>query len=280
LPDEIKIHAHLDENPLPIVGGAAQLLRVFSNVLINSMEAMPEGGVLTVISERTSTHPPHPKAGKEGEAEYVRITIRDEGIGIPDELQPRVFEPFFTTKQVKRQRGHGLGLSVVHGVVEDHKGFVSLSSRQGEGTSFCLHFPLCREPIEDEAPAATVHGTEHVLVVDDDVLQTDVFTRILTSLGYRVDGVNSGEDAVQYLRDHTADLILLDVVMENGIDGVETFRRIKTFRPAQKVIFVSGYAEAAMVAVARRLGAGPVMRKPVTTELLANTIRNELDRGR
>jgi PAS domain S-box-containing protein len=278
IPADVKVEEHLSEGVLPVMGGAAQLLRAMTNMLRNAVEAMLEGGTLRVS---TATVMLSESAGDDDgirPGEYAEITISDEGVGMPPEIREKIFEPFFSTKQIERERGHGLGLSVVHGVVEDHKGHIRLTSSPGKGTTFAVYLPLCHDAKLEETPASTIHGTETLLVVDDDQLQIDVYTRILSSLGYHVSGVRSGEEAVAYVKEHEVDLLVMDVVMEGGIDGTEAYRRIKELNPDQRAIFVSGYVEASLVAAARRLGAGPMLKKPLSKEILARAIRNELDR--
>ena len=277
VPDDVTVEEDLSEGELPIVGGAAQLLRALTNMLRNAIEAMPDGGTLRIATMTVHISEPSGETGEVGPGEYAEITIADEGVGIAPEIREKIFEPFFSTKQVERERGHGLGLSVVHGVIEDHKGHIHLTSSPGKGTTFAIYVPICHDPIVENTPASTLHGTETLLIVDDDQLQIDVYTRILSSLGYRVSGVRSGEAAVDYAKDHQVDLLVLDVIMEGGIDGTETYRRIKAIKPDQRAVFVSGYVEASLVTAARKLGAGPMLRKPVRKDILAHAIRNELE---
>jgi CheY-like chemotaxis protein len=196
--------------------------------------------------------------------EYVKLDISDTGTGIDPAILDRIFDPFFTTKKMDRMRGSGLGLSVVHGIIEDHKGYMAVDSTLGMGTTFSLYFPVTRE-IEKEI-ASTLEkakgGKERILVVDDDPVQRRVAAQLLKYLGYKVYTVSSGEQAVKYVRKHPQDLLLLDMVMD-GIDGTETYRQILDFQPNQKTIILSGYAMSQRVMEALRLGAGAFISKPI-----------------
>ncbi|MCK4607568.1 MAG: response regulator, partial [candidate division Zixibacteria bacterium] len=176
-------------------------------------------------------------------------------------------------------RGSGLGLSVVHSVVEDHKGFIDFDTKTGSGTTFYLYFPVCREAIEvPPADSDIPCGAENILVVDDDWTQRDVTVMLLGKLGYHAISVECGEDAVKSVKDCPVDLLILDMIMPPGIDGTETYRRILETVPNQKAIVISGYAESERVKEALNMGAGAFVRKPITLETLARAVRDELDR--
>jgi len=177
-------------------------------------------------------------------------------------------------------RGSGLGLSIVHGVVEDHNGYITFTSEQGQGTSFFLYFPISREtPAESVVKNGIPKGRgEHILFVDDDPVQRTVSSQLLKRLGYQVQVVSSGEEAVEYVRKHIPDLVSLDMVMD-GIDGAEAYRQILEFKSGQRAIVLSGYAMSQRVDEALRLGAGAFVPKPIRPQLLATVIREELDKS-
>ena len=209
---------------------------------------------------------------------YVKVTISDTGCGIPPNILPSIFDPFFTTKTADRKRGSGLGLSVVHAVVEDHKGYIDVVSQPGEGTSFYLYFPITRDAAPTPETVSIRGGEENILIVDDDPTQGEVTSRLLQRLGYRVSIVGGGEEAIQYLTANHPDLLALDMAMGRGIDGTETYRRALEINPAQKAILFSGFAESARVREALEMGAGAFLRKPLTLNTLAAAVRKELDR--
>lgn len=279
----IEIAAKLAPDVMNIKGGSEQLARVFENLCRNGMEAVAGGGTLGISTENVYLETPAGSIETIAPGEYVCVTVTDSGHGIPEKIMSRIFDPFFTTKQATRRRGSGLGLSVVHSIVKDHAGFVDVESAVGVGSSFRLFFPICRDEIAEVEKEGDHTGNETILVVDDDQLQIEVTSRILTKLGYRTISAQSGEDAVSISENcaragEFPALIVLDMVMGGGIDGAETFRRIKEINPAQRCIILSGYVETDTVSKAQALGAGPYIRKPVSMGKLGRLVRMELDR--
>jgi two-component system cell cycle sensor histidine kinase/response regulator CckA len=177
--------------------------------------------------------------------------------------------------------GTGLGMTVVWGTVKDHKGHIDVWSREGKGTTFTLRFPATTEEMAEDVVARDgedyLGGGESIVVVDDVKEQRDIAAAILTKLRYSVVTVASGEEAVRYLRDHTADLLVLDMVMAPGIDGLETYRRILELHPRQKAVITSGFSETERVKEAQRLGAGVFLKKPYLFGEMAVAIRRELN---
>ena len=166
----------------------------------------------------------------------------DTGRGIPKEIQDRIFEPFFTTKD----NGTGLGLSVVYGVVQNHKGFIDLESEEGKGTTFSLAFPHTAgiQPEARKRRPRLPHGTEHILVVDDEAHLCEVAKDILTNLGYTVYLAHNGQEGVEFYRTRQAsiDLVLLDINMP-VMSGIEAFELLRAVNPNLRIIIVSGYGK-------------------------------------
>jgi CheY-like chemotaxis protein len=238
-------------------------------------EASPTGEVtISVTRERVS----RPVAGYETvePGEYVVLRVRDTGIGIEEKDLDKLFQPFYTKKEMGRS-GTGLGLTVVYGVVHDHRGAIDLQSKVDRGTEFCLYFPVTRE----SAPMADVRGEcrgeEVVLVVDDLPEQRELASRLLSSLGYQVRTAENGRQAVAYLEENDVDIVVLDMIMEESFDGLETYRHIARMRPNQKVVIASGFSESDRVKEAQELGAGQFVRKPYTMDNIGRAIRHELD---
>ncbi len=274
----IKVNADYEKDLFLFKGGASQIFRVVSNLAINALDAMKEVGALYFRTENFYVDHPLGKNNRVPTGEYVKLTVSDAGSGIPPEVAAKIFDPFFSTKTSDRRRGSGLGLSVVHAVVEDHNGYIDFDSRLGQGTSFYLYFPVTRESLPGAEDSTIVGGNEKILVVDDDELQRTVCLTLLRNLGYDAQAVKSGEAAVEYFRDDGADLIILDMIMPPGIDGTETFGRILRLNPDQKALVVSGFAHSERIEEALHLGAGAFIRKPLTIKSLARAVRNELDR--
>ncbi|MBU0984095.1 MAG: PAS domain S-box protein, partial [candidate division Zixibacteria bacterium] len=276
----VSIRTSLSPNLLHVKGGGAQLQRVVANLIANAFDAMQERGQLLITTENYYVDVPNNGRDRIPQGEYVKLTVADSGCGIPEEVLPRMYDPFFTTKPSDRKRGSGLGLSVVHTVIEDHGGIVDCQSKIGEGTSMFVYLPVSRErvPAIDDGTIAGGTATERILVVDDDQVQREVTGRLLKKLGYSYRTVASGEAALDILHSEQFDLLILDMIMPGGVDGTETYRLAKRRVPHQRAIIVSGYAESERVNEALRLGAGMFVRKPLTIKSLAGAVRRELDR--
>jgi CheY-like chemotaxis protein len=277
LPEGITVERELAEDLLPIRASAPQLLRVLVNLFANALEAMADSGALTVRTANVYLDTSAAGYDRIERGEYVRLDVQDTGTGIAPEIRSRIFDAFFTTKVAGRRRGSGLGLSVVQAIVEDHGALLDLQTEVGKGTTFSLYFPVARERILEATAEGVKGGTESVLIVDDDPGQREVAQEILASLGYSVDAVSSGKEAVERMRVSPADLVLVDMVMEGGIDGAETLKRIQKARPDQRAIIFSGFAESERVRAALASGAALFLRKPVTLARLAQAVRHVFD---
>jgi len=276
----VRLKIELSDALLRISGSSVHLMKTLMNLVANAAEAMPRGGELTVRTENRYLDRPVRGYDDMQPGEYVVLSVSDTGDGIPVQDLKQIFEPFYT-KKIMGHSGTGLGLTVVWGTVKDHNGYVDVESAEGRGTTFSLYFPATREEIREMSalPEAEYMGRgESILVVDDVQGQRDLATRMLTKLNYRAAAVASGEEAVEYMKTNACDLMILDMIMDPGIDGLETYRRIIASHPGQKAIIVSGYAETERVAKAREYGAGAYVRKPYMMERLGMEVRKELDR--
>jgi len=265
----VRLETRLDESLATCLGSATHLQKVVMNLLFNAVEAMPDGGVVTVRTRNVE------RDGKP----WVVLEVEDTGEGIAEDDLAHIFEPFYSKKKLGRS-GTGLGLAVVWNTVQDHGGKVEVrSSRQGATFTVCL--PARDTAPEMEADAADTDGgagrTGTILVVDDEPLQRDLAKKMLSLFGHQVHCVASGEEAVAYLREHDCDLVLLDMIMGSGINGRETLERILAFKPDQKAVIVSGYAEDAEVARAIELGAAGLLKKPYSLAALRHTVDELLD---
>jgi two-component system, cell cycle sensor histidine kinase and response regulator CckA len=177
--------------------------------------------------------------------------------------------------------GTGLGLAVVWGTVKDHLGYINVESEEGKGTTFSLYFPVTREDLSPEEVAVSASeymgNGESILVVDDVEEQRELASTMLTKLNYKVSCVSSGEEAVEYLKQHTVDLVVLDMIMDPGMDGLDTYFRILEIHPHQKAIIASGFSETERVTKAQELGAGAYVKKPYVLEKLGLAVRKEID---
>jgi two-component system, cell cycle sensor histidine kinase and response regulator CckA len=270
------IAAELAEELFSVMGSPAQLLRLVTNLLSNALDATAGRGKVVIKTENFYLDRPLNRYNRVEVGEYVKLSVIDDGCGIQPEIMDNIFDAFFTTKRADRKRGAGLGLSVVQAVADDHQGYVDVESAVGRRTSFYVYLPICRESAKEASREQPMQGRETILVVDDDPLQRQVTTRALGALGYRVDAVPSGEEAVAYLRERAADLLILDMIMPGGIDGAETYRQVQQIHPAQKVVIVSGFVETERMREAEKLGARSLLLKPVTLEKLTRAVREEL----
>ncbi len=276
----INIDFVLADNLLPVKGGKDQVRRVVENLCQNAVDAMGERGVLRICTENVYLDAPIGQYDAVNLGEYVKISISDTGAGIPIDIRERIFDPFFTTKRGAKNRGSGLGLSIVHGIVRDHHGYIDLDTTVGKGSTFFVFLPIYRNPTPKINGLNLPHGSEAILVVDDDELQVNVLVSLLQALGYRAMGVQSGEECIHLIKDegYRFDLIILDMILADGLDGLGTYEVLRKLVPGQKVVLISGFSKAARnVAKAQELGAGIYLRKPLTIERVAKTVRDVLD---
>ena len=268
--------------PLRVRGSEAQLARAVGNLVRNAVEAIDGEGqvVIKTLRARLDTTTGHFEAIPAGD--YAVLTVTDDGCGIEDHEQARIFEPFFTKKRASDHTGSGLGLAIVHGVVKEHDGFIDVKSILQKGTTFSLYLPMVPESQEDKStfPVARI-GQAKILVVDDDAIQLRTCRRILVHLGYEVETIQSGLRAYEVFSQAAQtgkspyDLVILDMVLEEMIDGLQLFELIQRLFPAQKAIVVSGHApsERAELAVNKGL---TWITKPYGIETLARAIERVL----
>ena len=274
----VNIESRLDPNLLNIYGSNVHVRKVLMNLVSNASEAIEGGGRVTISTMNRYVDRPLKGYDNVTMGEYAVLSVSDEGSGIESDDLERIFEPFYTKKVLGRS-GTGLGLAVVWNVVQDHDGYIDVKSDES-GTTFELYFPITREGIAEEALAVPMEdykgNGEMILVVDDVESQRDISCKILEKLGYKTEVASSGEEAVEYLKRHTVDLILLDMIMDPGINGREAYERIIEIHPKQKAVIVSGFAETDAVKEAQRLGAGRYVKKPLTLQTLGVAIKEEL----
>lgn len=276
----IKFLVDLDPDLPNILGSEIHLSKTLMNLVSNGAEAIPQGEGRIRI-KTYSSHLDDPLRGFQTvvEGDYAVLSIEDSGSGMTEEEMANIFEPFYTKKKMGRS-GTGLGMSVVSSTVKDHKGFIDIKSRLGAGSRFELYFPVTHQVIQEKVNHFSFEnymGHETILVVDDVPEQREVATIILGKLGYRVITVTSGEAAVDYLQERSVDLLLLDMIMDPGIDGLETYRLVLKRHPHQKAVIASGYAETDRVREVLQLGAGAFVRKPYSLERLGTAVRDVLD---
>jgi CheY-like chemotaxis protein len=274
---EIEIEVNLDKELRNIEGFSLHLSKTLTNLVSNAAESIHGGGKIRIetSNSRIADH-------EEIEAgEYAVLRISDNGVGITEVEKEKIFEPFFTKKEMGRS-GTGLGMTIVWNSVKDHNGYIALDSRKGVGTTFSLYFPvtdkaLTLEKVDSSLPMVTGNG-ESVLVVDDVEEQREIARDVLSRLGYRVTIKASGEEAMAFIEQNETDLVILDMIMEQGMDGLDTYRKILELYPNQKAVLTSGFGETDRLREALRLGGGAYVKKPYLVETIARAVREELSK--
>ncbi len=277
----IIVHKHINASRPYLKGSSVHLQKTLMNLISNAAEAQLDGGTICIKTENRHLEKPVKGYDKVEPGTYIVLSIEDTGTGIdPEDLQ-RIFEPFFT-KKVMGRSGTGLGMAVVWGAVQDHEGYIDIISHPDIGTNFELYFPVSieqsiKEDIIFSMDTCKGNG-EKILIIDDIKQQRQIATQTLEKLGYEIFSVSSGKDAVNYLKKNNADLLLLDMIMDPGIDGLETYRQILEFKPEQKAIIASGFSKTIQVKQTLELGAGQYLNKPYTIEKLGLAVKSELEK--
>ncbi len=261
-----------------VSGSTVHLFKSIMNLLTNAIEAIADTGSITILT--ANIHLSEPRYGdieiKRGS--YAVLKISDTGTGIAESDLPKIFEPFFSQKEIGRS-GTGLGMAVVWGTLQDHNGYIDIQTTVGKGTTFSLFFPVSSDKkiVEDVQPSLdNLQGIGQLLVVDDDEVQREIAKGLLVKLGYDITLVKSGEEALEKTKDNEYDLIVLDMIMGKGMDGLETYKKICQQHPGQKAIITSGFSESTRVKEAQELGAGKYIKKPYQLISLAQAVKDEL----
>ena len=268
-----------------IVGDSGMMEQVVMNLSLNARDAMPKGGVLTINLETVNLDKnycdkhPGSHAGT-----CVRLRVNDTGIGMDATTLAHIFEPFFTTKDIGQ--GTGLGLATVYGIVKQHNGWVEVTSSPGRGTTFDVFFPAAKgvalaDTVESEPAAAPASGgTETILIVEDEPVLREMTRSILENSGYRILEAASGKEALDVWKRRTGhvNLLLTDMMMPEGVSGMELADRLLGLQPGLKIIFTSGYtAHEIDTAVLTRTRA-QFLQKPYSYDSLARIVRHSLDK--
>ena len=272
---DIHIVTELDPDLPELCCSPTHVNKCIMNLVMNAAEAFDQAGTITIKSRLTKLSAEDHSAVSLAPGDYVTLLIEDDGPAIAEEDLQHIFEPFYTKKKMGRS-GTGIGLAVVWNCMQDHSGSVSVQSDERQGTVFSLLFPIdtaegCDHGNFKDVTDFAGHG-EKILVVDDDSRQRDIATQILSELGYQVTAVDSGEQAIAFVRDQRVDLLVLDMLMEPGLDGCETFAEIIKIYPHQKALIVSGYSESGKMESVMELGAGDYLVKPYTVEQLGASV--------
>lgn len=273
---KIRIEHRIGSRLPRIMGNHSRLQQAVLNLCINARDAMQQGGTLLIEADLQTIKPGDarlPESGAPGD--YVRIAVRDTGEGIPPERVKEIFVPLFTTKG--EGSGHGLGLAMVEKMVKEAQGFISVSSKPGQGSEFSLYFPAVfggRRQAMDSRPGQPSAGRGRVLVVDDEPRILEFLEKGLTRLGYEVITAESGRSACEIYSRKSGDIncVLLDLIMP-GLSGLDTYARLKDINPGVRVILSSGYSSGQIRREASEVGSPEFMEKPFTLEELSQALQ-------
>ena len=279
---QVHLYTRLDPDLLNTSCSTIHLKKALANLVINAAESMDNRGEICIATANRYLDKPLSGYDDIHIGEYAVLSVSDQGNGITPEEIERIFEPFYTRKILGRG-GTGLGLTIVWNTLQDHQGYIDVIS-DSRGTEFHLYFPITRKPIATSVtprrPVADYQGNgETILVVDDEENQRLIAGALLKKLGYAVTTRPDGESALQYLKEHRADLLVLDMIMEPGMNGRETYAAAIELHPGQKAIIASGYSETEEVKAAQRLGAGQFIKKPYTLETIGMAVKQALEKN-
>ena len=254
-----------------------QIYQVIHNVVLNAIQAMPRGGVVTVTAENAVLSDAF--AGPVPKGRYVKIAISDQGGGVPDDILTQIFDPYFTTKP----EGSGLGLAIAYAIVAKHEGYLTVESEAGAGATFSFYLPAVRQTVGGAAPAASGVSTDSrdILVVDDEPYILELLEEMLSSLGYEATCCGDGKDAIAaYQRAHAAGrpyaAVILDITIPGGMGGNETLAHLQAIEPGVKAIISSGYANDPVMASFAQHGFSGVIAKPYTLPRLREVLQRVL----
>jgi signal transduction histidine kinase/DNA-binding response OmpR family regulator len=277
---QVTITRDCDVNLHCIRGSEVHLQKSLMNLLVNAVQAIPETGTITITTRNTPANDPALATYDHTASDYVTLRIADSGVGIPSESLVKIFEPFYTTKVMGRRSGTGLGLAIVDGTIKDHHGFIAVESAIGKGTQFTLHFPatLDRSSGAGPTPVPDVQrgNGQTILVVEENIESRAILSFMLGKLGYHPHIVGCGDDAITYLQTKNAELIILDMILDYGMDGLETFKRILMVKPDARAIITSGFARTDRITEVQTLASGRLIPKPYTLGQIAEAISEEL----
>lgn len=275
---KVRHFQQLDASYSNILCSPVHIKKSLMNLVTNAAETIADKGTVSIS---TTNHHIDTAASAEynlTEGDYVLLSVRDTGHGISEKDLDHIFEPFYTQKEMGKS-GTGLGLTIVWNTIHDHDGKIMVESDE-QGTCFTLYFPVSQVKAGEQNDNSATHKTtcrsEHILIVDDEPLLLDIAKQMLLLLGYKVDSVSSGELAVQFVKEKAVDLIVIDMLMEPGMNGRQTYEEIIALYPDQKAIITSGFSKSDDVKATLKLGAGGFIKKPYSIDQLSQAVNKAL----
>ncbi len=276
---DISVHSKMSSEPIVAEVDQKQFEQVFFNIFVNARQAMPKGGHLFLYTSTINLSKNFCSPRKMAPGTYGKISITDSGSGMDEVTRQRAFDPFFTTKE--KERGTGLGLSSVLGIIHNHDGAITLTSEVDVGTTVDIYLPLSQlEAHHEELPPEKklIMGNETLLLVDDELVVTEVGKAMLEKLGYTVYVANSGREAIEILTDKGGEIsmVILDLIMP-GINGEKTFTAIRELEPQMLVLLSSGYSINGQVMEILKKGCNGFIQKPFNLSEFSRKVREILD---
>jgi CheY-like chemotaxis protein len=262
---------------LPADIDEGQISQVINNLVINTQQAMPRGGTITISAENVTVNR---QTGVTGlpleEGKYIKITIQDQGTGIPEDHLDKIFDPYFTTKQ----HGSGLGLTTTYTIIKKHGGYISVKSQMGVGTTFSIYLPASRGRLETKKVIAkeTAAGQGRILIMDDEEIIRDVAGSMMLYLGYDVDFAKDGDEAIDRVRKAVEsgipfNIIIMDLTIPGGMGGKDAVQKILAIDPKIKAIASSGYSNDPIMAEFKKYGFSAIVPKPYKLEDVNNALQ-------
>ena len=276
---EVTIHQDYESGLWTVEVDRGQMEQVFMNLFLNALHAMPGGGDLSLKTANEVVSKEDASTRDMAPGRYIRVSVRDSGLGMDGKTRERIFDPFFTTREMGR--GVGLGLAMVYGIIKGHKGLIHVSSEPGAGTAFSILLPASEKEVEEEeaADGMIAQGHETLMIVDDEEVVLEVSRSMAEFLGYKVYAFHDAREALAFYRDkgEEINLVILDMIMP-VMSGEEAFRQIRRIDPGVKVLLASGYSLNGKAREILEDGCDGFIQKPFDLEKMALTIRRILDR--
>jgi PAS domain S-box len=271
----ISCHFSLAEDLWPCNIDKDQIAQVIDNIVINAQQAMPDGGTIEINAANVSFgEKKHPMLAQ---GDYVKVSIKDFGIGIPKEIMPRIFDPFYSTKL----KGHGLGLATCHSIMSRHGGYIDVESEPGKGSTFHLYLPASSGAVVAKAPKVSTHkGNGTIIVMDDEAIVRDTFRQMLELLGYTVICKNTGMEVVEFFINETAKrpitAMIFDLTVPGGMGGMEAVKEIRKLNKKIPIFVASGYADNSVMKDPAEYGFTASISKPFTISDLSELLNKYL----
>ncbi len=273
----VKCKVSIAEDLRPVEIDEAQFSQVIDNLVINAQQAMPDGGTVEVSAENVTVRPEDLLPVKEGD--FIKLSIKDHGVGIPRKNMQKIFDPYFTTKE----KGTGLGLSTTYSIIKKHDGFITVESEPGKGTTFHIYLPASTKPVSERTKSndKILKGSGRILVMDDEVIVREVAGKMLSLLGYEVEFAANGSEMIEvYKKAEEAgrpfDAVIMDLTVPGDMGGKEAVRRLIEINPGAKAIVSSGYSNDPIMADYRRYGFCGVVAKPYRLQQLSQVLHGVL----